>query len=660
MTVHLLADLARRSEAVTSAPTAEIVAPLPLDETPRSDGLYPYQAAVKVVLAQIYGSAPANLLIASPTGSGKTFGGEEAARQARAAGLRLLVGEPLVALACQIFERLGGRKAEGLALQTGMRSYGDPSTAAVRVATYEVLARVLSSPDALDGCPLVVLDEFHSVAGDRGPVLLEILAACRAAGACVAALSGTLPNREDVAALLCRCNGLPTLTGGAARRPVDLVFEHYDSAARRLELLPGAPDSSTPDLRCVGGVESRQDLLALLRALRAADRCSALIVAFSCARLDQWAAAAADVDWGLDRAQRSAVALAFDKLLASVPAEDGLLFQELRRWAERGVATHHSHRPVQYLELVCRLAEQRCLPFVFSSSTLSAGINLPVRTVVLTSARLPESRAADGGLRDLDAALFHQLAGRAGRPGLETTGYVVVAGRGAQGRRAAQHLRDRAPGAVVPRDEVTAGDVLRARRQRRSVAADRLVFGGGLLRGLARAAQESEALYAEALELLPSCERATARRRGDVLTRVLAAPDALLRLARPKADKDLWLAPRGPRAGFAVVSAPPGLPLTARKPATRFPAEDFGAIIELRAQLRELATLDVDEAGRHLAALAANAWNDGAVLRAAPGHEEEEVVARELERAGYLDAGVLTDRGAAACELRTFASRWTS
>ena len=96
--------------------------------------------------------------------------------------------------------------------------------------------------------------------------------------------------------------------------------------------------------------------------------------------------------------------------------------------------------------------------------------------------------------------------------------------------------------------------------------------------------------------------------------------------------------------------------LTTRKAATRFPAVDFAQILELRGKLKALLEAKPSPDVSLAAAVAMNAWQDGAVLRAAPGYEAEDVLLRELEKAGHLGAsGAVTAIGAAACELRTFA-----
>ena len=379
---------------------------------------YPFQ---REAAARLEGER-SNLLVASPTGSGKTRVISSAAALAVRRNQRLFVCEPLVALVEQIYARLrrDGLPDEAVEMRTGL-SVREREGAAVTVCTYEVLATLCGArAETLVGCATVVVDELHFLDGDRGPVLQEIFDWCRQERVAVVGLSGTLPNEREVAGFLCGVNGLPTCVVGAARRPVPLQYFYYDVWRGAFSTLrPEARPCADYDAGRLGGLGGRQDVLRLARGLRAWDSLPALVVAFSCRRLDEWAEHAASADeFAPDASGLSRVTLAFARLRASVPEEDRCLFAPLEALARRGVGLHHSHLPVPYLELVSELAERRLLALVFSTSTLSAGINLPVRTVCLCGATLPR-RAEGGEMRReaMEPLLFHQLAGRAGRPG---------------------------------------------------------------------------------------------------------------------------------------------------------------------------------------------------------------------------------------------------
>jgi hypothetical protein len=674
---------------------------------PEEDARYPYQRCVAAVLNRIYerppNSSPTgqhehiieeeltrvettsgerrfNLLVASPTGSGKTFAIQHAATLARSSGSRLFVCEPLVALAVQIYRRLGGRSCPDICLRTGLRCQGE-AEAPIQVCTFEVLCRSLERrPDFLAaGCPAVIIDEFHAIAGDRGPVLCELLTLCGSArpAPSIVALSGTLPNALEVGQLLSRINDLPTLITGARRRPVPIFFELWHPGAQNLATLPEQVSSRVvPDARCIGNITSKNQLLELLRCLERENRTPALIVNFSCRCLDRWAEWAASVDWGLDRSQKSAVTLGFDSLASSVEEADRPLFEPFRSLALRGVATHHSHRPAQYLELVSALAERRCLPWVFSTSTLSAGINLPVKTVVLASARIPGRNGDETVVRDLDAALFHQLVGRAGRPGFETAGFCVFVGVAESQfqverlSRTAQWLRDRPAPDIKVNSEVDVGAVLRALRLHRNICVDRRAFDGRVAAEV-RARDRVRTRLALSVSMMDERQRPRALRYARDVATVLGANQATLVMARVKHPTGGAVVRLVENEGGIFVrhltsaeNVPKSVSLSCAKPCTRFPFEYHSEILELRHVISRLAEhqADADEAEEaQLAKLFVEVgadWSSEDRFELVRGYGDDAYVqlCRNLISQDFLDVdGCVLSRGLAACEFRTAA-----
>ena len=600
-----------------------------------------------------------NLLIQSPTGSGKTFAICEAARLVldSSAGEILYVAEPLIALAEQVYNRLGGEREARCALRTGPSRRGDDDESRVVVCTYEVLARIcLSSPQRLDCCSTIVIDEIHYIASDRGPVIQEILQATQTKN--IVALSGTLPNKAQFARFLSSLNGLPTYIAGADTRPVPLSFSVYDVGSSRCMALRAQSPAPRIDEADIGGLKGKQDLLSLLAVLASHDSMPLLVVLFSCRKLDQMADWAASKDY-LTASERSKVVVAFATMLRGIPPDEHSLFAPLREQALRGIGRHHSHLPVPYLELLCRLAELRLTKVIFSSSTLSAGINLPVRTVALCGARVPQ-KLSDGEMSyDLiSPMLFQQLAGRAGRPGLEPQGYCIIVGRGAAGYRSAQGLVMRQQPAVVPHDDMSVGDVLRARANGRTLGFDKALFADPSLRPLVhltvRLRGEAEAAMAACYE--PSVIQA-GKLLGEAIETVLNNK-SLLPLARDGTApaRFLWFA----RNGLATVSPSDGCQLPPEAIAlfsaagSRIPAIPLQILAE---------TLKVRQALRVVAAATRETLVVASIERALMRREsvlgqhamiaEEDRIAR-LIPSKYLSAtGAATDLGRAACAIRS-------
>lgn len=632
---------------------------------PGDGGLYPYQRVARDLLRS---GLPLNLLVASPTGSGKTRVIEEAIAVAREQGQRIFVAEPLIALVEQIYSRL---KGEDVCMLTGPSKRG-AEAADVTICTFEVLAsKAAAQPECLDGCPRVVIDEFHYLASERGTVLQEILSHCRA-GRGVVALSGTMPNVAELAALLSRINGFPTYVLGAARRPIDISFHCYSVESARSR--PVQPARKAPPLRAqaVGGLADRQALLHFLRLLAQWDCNPSLLVTFSCRKLDEMANWAASIS-SLERSERSLVERGFSRLLRSVPAEDRCIFSVYHQWARCGVAVHHSHAPTPYLELVSWLAERRVLRFIFSSSTLSAGINLPVRTMCLLSARIPQ-RQPDGSLAhvDVDPMLFHQLVGRAGRPGLETCGHCVLVVRKEDDYPTAQALMMSRVPAVLPRGAFEVGDVLRATRGHRDLPSELRAVADPHHHALSLSIGLSERLRAQAFEAL-GVEREQQEAlilQARELVGLQKAPRALLPFCLLSAPRPSALHVRRDGSFFVSSGAeqPPEeeqvIALAApQKAQIKVPLEELEQVLALRTAFerviqaeRRLEALDGDQR-RLLSRLCLNHEEAEALLADSPLRDELKTVLRDLERRGFVlsDAygAAVTQLGAAACEVRT-------
>lgn len=636
---------------------------------PDEGSLYPYQRHVKLVLEEM-AAAPRNLLIASPTGSGKTFAIEEATRRVLlgSAGETLYIAQPLIALAEQVYTRLGGDKEPRLALRTGPARKGAGDDICVTVCTYEVLARIcMSTPQALDPCRLIIIDEIHYIASERGPVIQEILQA--AATKCIVALSGTLPNRQQFAQFLSSVNGLPTFVAGADSRPVSLTYYTYDAsharcATMRYPYLPPRIDADD-----IGGLNGRQDLLSMLRVLESHDSLPLLVVLFSCRKLDQMAEWASSKNY-LTSTDRSKVAVAFAKMLRGIPEEEHSLFTELRAQALRGIGRHHSHLPVPYLELLCRLAELRLVKVVFSSSTLSAGINLPVRTVALCGVRVPQKDSAgDVSFELLSPLLFQQLAGRAGRPGFETQGYCVIVGKNSGAQATAQGLVMRPQPAVVPRDDMTVGDVLRGRRSQRNIGYDKALFCDPTLRAaVLRAVQLRRYAEAAVASHCTQAELHSGKLVAEAIETITANP-SLLPLAR-EVSSDATQTLSFTEDGQAVVSArasvaPSGraflrnggpIPLTNASRGGRaapMPIHNVEEILTVRQALRVVRA--ASERALTLASIECSLGRHEAAFGRNPMVAEEARLARQIPSRYMSEQGALTDLGMAACNIRSVA-----
>ena len=346
----------------------------------RDLALYPHQE--EAILELLSG---ANVILATPTGSGKSLVALAAHARSVAGGGRSWYTAPVKALVSEkFFDLCRELGAENVGLLTGDSSVN--ADAPVICCTTEILAHVALRDGPEADAATVVLDEFHYYGDpDRGWAwqvpLLELPQSS------FLLLSATLGDvrffRED----LTRRTGRQTALVDDAVRPVPLSFEY-----RRTLLHHTIEDLLASDASPLYVVNSSQkDAVATASALA------------SVTKLDDEAKAVVSTELAA----------------AKLPAGFG---RDLGRLLRNGVGVHHAGMLPRYRRLVERLTQQGVLKIISGTDTLGVGVNLPIRTVVLT--RLYKFDGTETRL--LTAREFHQIAGRAGRAGYDTAGRVVA------------------------------------------------------------------------------------------------------------------------------------------------------------------------------------------------------------------------------------------
>jgi superfamily II RNA helicase len=342
--------------------------------------LYPHQE--EAILELLSGS---NVILATPTGSGKSLVALAAHARSVAGGGRSWYTAPVKALVSEKFfdlcRQLG---AENVGLLTGDSAVN--ADAPVICCTTEILAHVALKDGAEADADTVVLDEFHYYGDpDRGWAwqvpLLELPQSS------FLLLSATLGDVRFFRDDLTRRTGRPTALVADAARPVPLRFEY------RRTLLH----------------HTVEELLAKAAA-------PLYLVNFS----QRDAVATATAMASVTKLGDEAKAIVADELAkAKLPAGFG---RDLARLLRNGVGVHHAGMLPRYRRLVERLTQQGVLQVISGTDTLGVGVNLPIRTVVLT--RLYKYDGIETRL--LSAREFHQIAGRAGRAGYDVEGLVVA------------------------------------------------------------------------------------------------------------------------------------------------------------------------------------------------------------------------------------------
>ena len=385
-----------------------------------------------------------NVIVAAPTGAGKTLVADYAIDKVLSEGRRVFYTTPIKALSNQKFFDLGHRFGQAnIGLLTGDNSInGDAS---VVVMTTEVLRNMLYAGSNLDALTTVVLDEVHYLQDAyRGPVWEEVIIHLPRRIQLVC-LSATVSNADELSAWIETVRGDTRLVV-EHKRPVELtnLYMVGERSGERVHIMPTARNREAnpkgyrydnPRLGKQRG-SSRQDRrgrpkwstprrLEVVEELRERDLLPAIYFIFSRAGCDD--AAKAVVSAGLrltNREQRQEIAAIVDHHVRQLDADDlaVLDFDRFRRGLMAGIATHHAGMVPPFKEAVEACFIAGLIKVVFATETLALGVNMPARTVVIDKL----TKFTGETHEFLTPAQYTQLTGRAGRRGIDSHGQAVV------------------------------------------------------------------------------------------------------------------------------------------------------------------------------------------------------------------------------------------
>jgi superfamily II RNA helicase len=380
-----------------------------------------------------------SVVVCAPTGSGKTLIGEFAIYRALARGKRVFYTTPLKALSNQKLrdfrERFG---ADRVGLLTGDLSIN--RDAPIVVMTTEIFRNMLyGTPIGEVGTSLVdveavVLDECHYMNDrQRGTVWEESIIYAPPTVQLVA-LSATIANSEQLTDWISLVHG-PTQLIYSDFRPVPLDF-HFCNPKGLFPLLNPKKKGINPRLKPKGGKQrGRQDapnIAFVASQLQQRDMLPAIYFIFSRRGCDK---AINELDHLklVNRAEAAALKYRIDAFLQRNP--EAVRAGHLEP-LYRGVAAHHAGVLPAWKGLIEELFQEGLIKIVFATETLAAGINMPARTTVISSL----SKRTDRGHRLLNASEFLQMAGRAGRRGMDDLGHVVTVQTPFEGASEAAYL----------------------------------------------------------------------------------------------------------------------------------------------------------------------------------------------------------------------------
>ncbi|MDI2125868.1 DEAD/DEAH box helicase [Yinghuangia seranimata] len=342
--------------------------------------LYPAQeeALIEVV-------SGANVILSTPTGSGKSLVAVGAHYYALSRGVRTFYTAPIKALVSEkFFDLVKVFGTSNVGMMTGDASVN--ATAPIICCTAEVLAQIALRDGAEADVGQVVMDEFHFYAEpDRGWAWqIPLIELPHAQFVLMSATLGDVTRFEED---LTRRTGRATAVVRSAVRPVPLTYEYVTTPIH----------------------ETLEELMRVGQA-------PVYVVHFTQAAAVERASSLMSINLA-SKEEKKAIADLIGHFRFTTK-----FGRNLERWVKHGIGVHHAGMLPKYRRLVERLAQAGLLKVICGTDTLGVGVNVPIRTVLFTAL----SKYDGVRVRRLRAREFHQIAGRAGRAGFDTVGHVVV------------------------------------------------------------------------------------------------------------------------------------------------------------------------------------------------------------------------------------------
>ena len=381
-----------------------------------------------------------SVMVAAPTGTGKTVVAEYAVHAAYAHHARVMYTTPIKALSNQKFRDLRARYGDAVGLLTGDVTVNP--RAPILVMTTEVVRNMLiQAPWEMDTVDAIIFDEIHFLADpERGTTWEEAIILCPEHIQLVC-LSATVSNAQEIAAWIGRTHR-PIQLITHDERAVPLALYYYLDGTLHLVIdRTGRQVADFPDIggeyrRSYRGQSWEEDALdgpqerdeptptEIVLALQRQDLLPAIYFQFSRKECEAWAQhAAASVDFAAN-GDAEAIETVIAVHLRLLAPEDRQLSQvaQIVRLARRGIGYHHAGLLPILKQLVETLFTGGLMGVVYATDTLALGVNMPARTCVIGRLSKWDGRRR----RPLIPNEFQQMSGRAGRRGMDALGHVVT------------------------------------------------------------------------------------------------------------------------------------------------------------------------------------------------------------------------------------------
>ena len=352
-----------------------------------------------------------SVIVSAPTGAGKTTIAEYAIERAIKRGEKIIYTSPIKALSNQKFRDFSKKYSGMVGLVTGDVSI-NPDADLV-IMTTEIYRNTLFERRISSNLSWVIFDEIHYIDDEeRGSVWEESI--MFSSGVRFVFLSATIPNIHELASWISSVQKAPVQKVLEPNRPVPLKMR-YEVNGKLILNRPLQPQ----DFKSARGFMEPASIENLVRHLFTENLFPALYFCFGRKRVEQMALFVSRLEVVSKERNPDAVSMFWD-LCAKYEIQDQPGVKPLSELVEHGTAYHHAGMIPSLKEVVEVLYTHGLINMIFTTETFALGINMPVKAVIFDELR----KIYGNNFTELRTRDFYQMAGRSGRRGIDTVGYV--------------------------------------------------------------------------------------------------------------------------------------------------------------------------------------------------------------------------------------------
>ncbi|KAF1082020.1 MAG: hypothetical protein GQF41_1660 [Candidatus Rifleibacterium amylolyticum] len=367
-----------------------------------------------------------SLVLSAPTGSGKTLVAEYLIEKVLKTDQRIIYTSPIKALSNQKYRDFSRLYGDKVGILTGdVVINRDAQALIVTTEVYRNMA--IEDPEAIADVSYVIFDEIHYLGDiERGTVWEESIIFSPKTVRFLA-LSATIPNCDELARWIESVidHQVKVISHNQRAVPLSFLFNYNKQLLTFKDLrskLRGksAMTEGPRDRRAKKEGDFRH--FDIIRQLRSQDRLPLLYFVFSRALADKLARDTAQKLDFTSPEEKARIEEMVDNCIEKYQLHNLETAQNLREELIRGVGRHHAGLLPQLKELVEILFAERTLRVLFVTETFAVGVNMPARSVAYDALKKYDGRT----FRPMKSLEFTQISGRAGRRGIDKTGWVVV------------------------------------------------------------------------------------------------------------------------------------------------------------------------------------------------------------------------------------------